>query len=103
MTGPLPVFLIPGASRAIGKARAWWLANRDKAPLAFDEELDKALDLVSRQPSVGARATNVKLRGVRRLRLGRVHYFLYYRVASEPEHVEVLGIWHTSRGSGPSF
>lgn len=50
---------------------------------------------------IGARARNPKLVEVRRLHLARVRYYLYYRVKSEPEPIEVLALCHTSRGKGP--
>jgi plasmid stabilization system protein ParE len=46
-------------------------------------------------------ATNVKTRGVRRLHLERIHYFLYYRLRGTA--VQILALRHTSRGSGPGL
>jgi plasmid stabilization system protein ParE len=97
----LPVHIVTSAARAITDAAEWWESNRPKAPHAFVEELDRALQLVAAQPAIGARAQNVKLAGVRRIRLGRVRYHLYYRIAEAPPRIEVLALWHTSRGSSP--
>jgi plasmid stabilization system protein ParE len=44
---------------------------------------------------------NTKLAGVRRIHLSRIRYHLYYRVASHGGAVEILALWHTSRGKGP--
>ena len=49
--------------------------------------------------STGDRSLNVKLPGVRRVHMARIHYHVYYRVADTPPAVEVLALWHTSRGS----
>lgn len=87
----------------ITKASAWWDANRPKAPGAFREEIERALELVSAQPQIGARTGNVKLTGVRRIHLSRIHYYIYYRVKETPESVEILALWHASRGSGPQL
>ncbi|MBI4473599.1 MAG: type II toxin-antitoxin system RelE/ParE family toxin [Acidobacteria bacterium] len=95
----LPVKATPIADGQIQKAARWWLANRDKAPNAFKEELDRGFALISQRPDVGAMATNVKLKGVRRIHLSRIRYFLYYRAMSD--HVEVLALWHSSRLKGP--
>jgi plasmid stabilization system protein ParE len=95
----LPVKITRRAATQIQEAASWWLANRPKAPEAFQEELRRGFSLISQQPGVGARATNVKLEGVRRIYLSRVRYFLYYRVRSE--QLEVLALWHASRGKGP--
>ena len=39
--------------------------------------------------------------GVRRVTLSRIRYYLYYRVADDA--LQVLALWHTSRGLGPSL
>ena len=97
----LPIRVTRRAAAQIQEAAAWWSANRLKAPEALKEELRRAFDLISQQPAIGARATNVKLEGVRRIYLSRVRYFLYYRVRST--RIEVLAFWHASRGSGPAL
>lgn len=101
MRKPLPVHVLSSAKAAIVEARNWWRAHREKAPFAFDEELERALELIARQPGVGAKAQSPNLRSVRRLHLGRIHYYLYYRVVETSNRVEVLAAWHTSRGSKP--
>ena len=79
----------------------WWQANRPAAPAALEEELRRAFALISEHPSVGARALNANLAGVRRIYLSRIRFHLYYLVRSAPEAVEVLALWHASRGSEP--
>jgi plasmid stabilization system protein ParE len=97
----LPIKITHRAASQIEEAASWWLANRPAAPEAFDEELRIAFHLISRQPEIGARATNSSLAGVRRIQLSTVRYVLYYRVRSAPRQVEVLALWHASRGQGP--
>ena len=97
----LPIKVTLRADRQIQKAATWWLANRPKAPEAFKEELQRGFNLISQQPSVGARATNVKLKGILRIHLSRIRYFLYYRVRGS--RIEVLSLWHSSRLKGPSL
>ena len=96
-----PITIVPRAAREIAEAWNWWQANRPAAPAALEEELRRAFALISEHPSVGARAANAKLKGVRRIYLSRVRYHLYYRVRPAPETVEVLALWHASRGSHP--
>jgi plasmid stabilization system protein ParE len=55
-------------------------------------ELERALQLLASQPSIGAQARNGTRAGVRRIHLPRVHYYLYYRVMSEPMTVEILAL-----------
>ena len=85
----------------IDRAAQWWDENRALAPEAFDEELAEAFSLLGIESGIGAPASNVRAQGVRRLHLARIHYFLYYR--SRGEEVQVLALWHTSRGAGPNL
>lgn len=103
MSRVLPVLIVTSAGKAILDAAEWWVANRPKAPDAFAVELERAIQILASQPLIGARARNIKLAGVRRLHLPRVHYHLYYRVTSHPEVVEILALWHTSRGTSPEL
>jgi plasmid stabilization system protein ParE len=85
----------------VRQAEAWWSLNRPKAPGAILSELERASALVAVQPGIGARATNSRLHGVRRLHLARISYDLYYRVAEEPLRLQILALWHASRGTQP--
>ena len=95
----LTMKVTPSAAAQVREARAWWQANREKAPNAFDEELRMACELIIHQPELGAKAMNAKLQGVRRIHLSRIRYHLYYRVMRG--QIEVLALWHSSRGAGP--
>jgi plasmid stabilization system protein ParE len=97
----LPVKATPIADAQIQKAARWWLTNHDKAPNAFREELQRGFALISQRPDVGAKATNVKLKGVHRIHLSRIRYFLYYRVHAES--IEVFALWHSSRLKDPAL
>ena len=99
MAARLPIHIVNSAARAITEAAEWWAANRDKAPTAFSEELKRAFRLIAAHPRIGARAQNVQLHNVRRVHLARIHYHLYYRVVVDPPSIEVLALWHTSRGA----
>lgn len=103
MSGSFSVRIVSSAARAIVEAAEWWVANRTKAPDAFAVELERTLQLLASQPSIGSQARNVRLAGVRRIHLPRVHYHLYYRVTSEPKIVEILALWHTKRGGSPDL
>jgi len=89
------------ADRQLQEADAWWRTNREKVPEAIAEELERVGHLISTQPYIGKRASNVSLPGVRRLHIERVHYDLYYRVVGDPEVVEIVAFWGSRRGSGP--
>jgi plasmid stabilization system protein ParE len=95
----LPIKITRCAAAQIRKAAGWWSTNRLAAPNALKEELANAFMLISHQPEIGAAATNVCLAGVRRIYLDRVRYFLYYRARAT--QIEILALWHSSRGKGP--
>jgi len=95
----LPIHVSTLADEQIEEADLWWRANRLKAPNAIREELDRVNRLIASHPLIGARVTNVSLRGVRRIHIERVHYDVYYRTNGEV--VEILAFWGTRRGSGP--
>ncbi len=89
------------AQAQIDQAARWWDENRDRAPEAFDADLAEAFLLLGVEPGVGAPVLRTSARGVRRLHLARLRYHLYYRVRGD--QVDVLAIWHTSRGRGPAL
>jgi len=93
----------PKAASQIRVAANWWLKNRPKAREAFSEEIERGFELARTLPSAGEPVWHPHLTGVRRILLGRVRYYLYYSVTPETETVEVLTLWHTSRGSEPRF
>lgn len=104
MNPPLPIRFTRRASRQVDDAGQWWHENRSKAPTALRDELERALQLIGSQPDVGARAQNSKLTGVRRILLRRVGYHLYYRLLDTPSRsIQVVALWHTSRGQDPSL
>ena len=98
---PLGIKVTRRAAHEITKACEWWDANRPAAPGVLRSEIARAFGLIALQPSIGARAVNAKLTGVRRVHLSRVRYHLYYRPRLDHGTVEILAFWHTSRGTGP--
>jgi plasmid stabilization system protein ParE len=81
------------------RAAEWWLKNRPAAPGAVAKDIGEAIALLAEQPGIGAKYEGARTPGVRRLYLGRIGYFLYYRVKEEA--LEVLALWHSSRGEQP--
>ena len=102
MSSPLPVRVVNSAAKAIAEANQWWRTNRPGSSDLFAIDLENGFILISAHPGIGALAVNTKLEGVRRVHLARVHYHLYYRVTTKPA-IEVLAVWHTSRGSAPKL
>jgi plasmid stabilization system protein ParE len=104
VTAPLPVVFTRRAQGHVEEAGSWWTENRTKAPGALAEELANALQLVASQPDIGAMARNVRLPGVRRVLVRRVNYYLYYRLIASPTRIiQVVALWHASRGNTPQL
>ena len=101
MSRSLHVGISELAKGQVRAAEEWWRLNRPKAPNAIREELERASSIISVQPELGARARNISLTGVRRLHLARVRYYVYYRLLTDPERIEILAFWHASRGDPP--
>lgn len=89
------------AEQHIRRAADWWVENRPKAPLAFAEDLERAFRLATAMPNSGEPVLHSEHVGIRRLLMGRVRYYLYYRLDQEAERVEILALWHTSRDGEP--
>ncbi len=83
------------AERQLLAARAWWRRNRDKAPGAFDEELESALLYISENLSISTAYHDARRPGVRRFLIERIRYYIYFRVTGNS--IQVLRIWHASR------
>ncbi len=96
---PLAVTVSRRALAQVREAALWWKRNRPSAPAAVEAELAKAIDLIAAQPDIGARAADRDLPGVRRIRLDRIGYHLYYFASTG--RIEILALWHVRRGAGP--
>jgi len=95
------VLFHPRAAEDAATIETWWRANRTSAPELFVRELEATLALVVSSPTLGALAAREDdFPGVRRVFMRRTRYHLYYRLAGQT--LEVLAIWHTARGEGPS-
>lgn len=97
----LPVVITARAAAEIEQAAEWWSRHRPAAPGAVREELSRAFALVAAQPRIGAVARNARVENVSRVHLGRIRYHMYYRVKGDS--LEVLALWHASRGGGPGL
>ena len=96
----LELYITRRAAREIERVVEWWAANRPAAPGAVRQDLEAAVKLLLVQPDIGARVEEESSPDVRRFHLDRVRYWVYYRVRRN--RLEVLSVWHSSRGSGPA-
>lgn len=89
------------AASQVRRAAEWWLENRPGAPGAIGKDLAESVALLAEQPGIGSRYSGARAAGVRRLYLGRIGYFLYYRASGDS--LEVLAFWHARRGRQPKL
>lgn len=89
------------AHRQIHAAAKWWAKNRPAAPALLREELQGAYALIGELPLAGEAVPHSRIAGLRRVLLGRTRYHLYYVVSDDDGVIEVLALWHTSRGKRP--
>jgi len=87
------------AAEQVRDASRWWVENRPAAPGAVAADFSAAVLLLAEQPGIGAEYRGSRTPGVRRLYLGRVRYFVYYKVVGEI--LQVLAFWHANRGPQP--
>ena len=95
-----PLVVTAAAEHQIRAASEWWYEHREGAPGVFGEELRRAFELIVQYPEAAPTARHPELPSVRRVLLPRTRFYLYYQVARAGA-VEVLALWHTSRGDSP--
>jgi plasmid stabilization system protein ParE len=91
------------AAQQIRNESHWWRRNRTKAPNLFRDELRRAFALIAEYPEAGTVAEDIELAGVRRVVLVDTQHYVYYRVDRRGERIEVLAVWSTKFGVGPSI
>lgn len=87
------------AAAQIRRAAIWWAENRSSAPGAIAQDLEESVALLAEQPGIGSKYSGTRAGQVRRLYMGRVGYFVYYRVNGD--ELQVLAFWHARRGRQP--
>lgn len=88
------------AAAQVQRQAAWWEANRPAAAGAVAEDFGEAVKLLARQPGVGAKYEGSKTPGVRRLYLGRLGYFIYYK--ADLRTLWILAFWSAVREKQPA-
>lgn len=62
-------------------------------------ELRVGLGQIRRFPTVFADLGDPRMPRLRRLLMPKTHYYIYW--TTQAEVVEILAVWHTSRGQSP--
>ena len=99
MSTPLDIRLSKQAAEQIETAAEWWLKNRPAAPGAIRKDLAEILSVLAEHSGIGTPATKTRIKGLRRIYLSRIRYYVYYRERGDV--LEVLAFWHASRRQPP--
>jgi plasmid stabilization system protein ParE len=94
------ILILKEAERQYDRADAWWRQNRDAKDL-FADEFEQALQHLAVAPETGQpyRAKRGKL--IRRWRMNKTRYHVYYRHDREKQLLVVYSVWSAVRGRGP--
>lgn len=95
------VVLSPRALAQAEAAARWWVANREKAPRLFADELASAFVALATAPDLGVPFTAVRRANVRRYLLWRTDHHVYYVHVEETRTVRVLAIVGARRRRPP--
>jgi len=87
----VPVRLTPAAERDIVLAAGWYSREAPHMLAAFEEEIDRSFQRISKQPEM----YQVVEATVRRATAQRFPFSVFYRLL--PDRIEVIGIVHQSR------
>ena len=91
------------AARLAEAIQEWWIANRDKNPDLFSDELDRANAALTYLPK--RRKVHRVINGieVRRFALKKTQHHLYYHVIDDEEVVRVIAVWGMPKKGEPDL
>src|SRR5262245_10648613 len=93
------VVLSPRAQSQLATIHDWWRENRPIAPTLFIDEFDALVAELLAGDFRGAKYAVDP--AARRVLLARCRYHVYYDVNEARGVVEIVAIWHASRGRRP--
>jgi plasmid stabilization system protein ParE len=103
MSSQRAVILSPRARWQAAAVQAWWLENRPAASALFEDELGAAIADLQCGRVLGVVYGTIRSAQVFRVLLPRSRYHVYYRFGASGGAVEIVAVWHTSRGRAPSL
>ena len=97
------VDLSPQARAQIAAINLWWAENRPAAPTLVAAEFETAIQQLSASPESGRLHDGSKQVHVRKILMPRSRYHLYREVDPASRLVNILAVWHVSRGQEPAL
>jgi len=75
------------------EAAEYIFADNPRQAEILKEQFRETVKMIQRMPRIGV----VYEKGIRKIKLGKFRYYIYYKETKTA--IEILGIWHTSKGS----
>jgi plasmid stabilization system protein ParE len=93
------VELTEAAAAQVEAAIAWWRDNRPRAVALLETELEYTFELLEKLPPSTQVWDEIEGKPVRKARLPRTRYALYFTVVGDL--VTIHALWHGARAEGP--
>jgi plasmid stabilization system protein ParE len=87
-----PIIVSLECRQMLNEAFAYISENSLRQAEIMLRQFEEILDILKRMPGIGTKYEN----RMRKIRLGKFRYNIYYRELEN--EIEIVGIWHTSRG-----
>ncbi|MCL2283303.1 MAG: type II toxin-antitoxin system RelE/ParE family toxin [Fibromonadales bacterium] len=85
--------LTPRCKEQLNKAMTFIAADSPRQAEIMAEQFSAVRKIMEIMPEIGSKYKN----GIRKFLLGKFPYYIYYK--EKETEIEILGIWHTSRGT----
>ena len=97
----LGLFFTDRAELHLEELSGWWAVNRPDSRRQVIEIVEEVTLLLREVSGMGSFYARKRGREVRKLRVGKTPYYLYYSVDKKAEMVAVLAIWSRVRRASP--
>lgn len=91
----------PEAQEQIACLGKWWRVNRPWAPFLVLDELERLIGLLTDAPEIGQPYTHGGLKNIRRLRIRKTPYFIYYHYTPGGDVATIVSAWSAMRRHRP--
>lgn len=86
------LFIAEPAARATLSASVAWMRNHPQNPTLFDDEYNRAVDLILLQPYSYQRGLSTKYKDARRCVLQKTSFLLLYRVDAKRKIIRIVNL-----------
>jgi plasmid stabilization system protein ParE len=79
----------------------WWRTHRPGTVQLVPREIKRVLRTLAESPYIGPPYRFSEAPNIRRCRLRRTPYYVYYQVQADKGAINVAAVWSAQRGEGP--